>query len=82
MAEQQPKDTSKEFTNGEITIVWRPLRCQFSTNCVKNLRAVFDPHTEPWINIQNGTTEEVIEAVLQCPSGALSYFHNDKKGKR
>lgn len=62
----------KEYANGEITVVWQSGKCIHSGNCVKNLSAVFQPKEQPWIKMQNASTQEIINAVSQCPSGALS----------
>lgn len=62
----------KEYTNGEITVVWQSAKCVHSGNCVKNLSAVFNPKEQPWIKINNAKSEEIISAVAKCPSGALS----------
>jgi uncharacterized Fe-S cluster protein YjdI len=62
----------KEYTNGEVTVVWQSGKCSHSANCVKNLSKVFQPKTQPWIKMENGTTEEIVAAVSKCPSGALS----------
>ena len=39
----------KEFSNGEITIVWEPSKCQHSGICVKTLPEVYKPKEKPWI---------------------------------
>lgn len=62
----------KEYTNGEITVVWQSGKCIHSGNCVKNLATVFQPRMQPWIQMDNATTQEIINAVSKCPSGALS----------
>ena len=62
----------KEYNNGEVTVIWQSGLCTHSANCVKNLSAVFQPRTQPWIKMENGTTEEIIATVAKCPSGALS----------
>jgi uncharacterized Fe-S cluster protein YjdI len=61
-----------KYTNGELTIVWQPKLCTHSKNCWTNLRTVFDPFIKPWINMQGATTEQIINQVQQCLSGALS----------
>ena len=71
-----PKDTIK-YTNGEVTVVWKPKICQHSTICWKGLIQVFDPRERPWIKMDGATTERIIEQVKKCPSGALSYFMNE-----
>jgi uncharacterized Fe-S cluster protein YjdI len=62
----------KEYSNGEITVVWQSGKCIHAGACVKNLHQVFNPRVSPWINMANGSTDEIITAVKKCPSGALS----------
>lgn len=63
----------KEYTNGEITVVWKPGVCIHSGNCVRALPGVFNPNERPWIKIKNADTPHLIEAVEKCPSGALTW---------
>lgn len=63
----------KEYTNGEVTIIWQPAKCIHSGICARTLPAVYKPKEKPWINPQNASTEEIIAQVKQCPSGALTY---------
>ena len=65
-----------EYTNGEITILWKPKACIHSAVCVRTLPNVYDPKSRPWIRPENATTRELIEQVAKCPSGALS-IQND-----
>jgi len=67
----------KKYTNGEVTIVWKPNTCQHSSVCFKGLPGVFNPALRPWITPEDSTTEEIINQVKQCPSGALTYFMNE-----
>lgn len=67
------------YSNGEITIVWKPELCIHSANCARGLPEVFKPREKPWIIAEGSTTEKIIEQVKKCPSGALSYFMNEKK---
>lgn len=64
--------TKKEYSNGEITILWQPEKCMYSGICVKMLPKVYNPKERPWIKPENATTEELINQVSKCPSGALS----------
>lgn len=68
----ESKNIIKEYTNGDITVVWQPSKCIHSANCVKNLSAVFQPKAQPWIKVDNATSEEIVAVVHKCPSGALS----------
>jgi len=73
------KDITKKYSNGEVTIVWKPAICQHSTICWKmatGLPQVFNPLEKPWIKPGAAGTERIIEQVKKCPSGALSFFMN------
>lgn len=72
-----PKDTLK-YSNGELTVVWKPDTCIHSTLCWKGLIEVFNPRERPWIKIEGASTEKIIEQVRKCPSGALSYYLNEE----
>lgn len=79
MSELSPK--AKEYSNGEVTIVWKADLCIHSANCVNGLPEVFQPNERPWIKVNNADTEALIEQVKQCPSGALSYYLNNQEEK-
>ncbi len=70
------KDITKKYTNGEVTVVWKPNQCIHSTICFKGLSSVFDPRKRPWVTAEGGTTQEIVDQIKKCPSGALSYFMN------
>lgn len=74
-----PKDLTKEYTNGEVTIVWQSGKCIHSANCVKNNPDVFKPKEKPWITPEGSSSEKTIETVKKCPSGALTYYLNKDK---
>jgi len=69
-----PKNTTKEYTNGEVTIVWQSGKCIHSANCVRNNPEVFQPREKPWIKMETSNTKSIIEIIKKCPSGALSYY--------
>ncbi len=62
----------KEYSNGEITLVWKPDLCIHSGKCVQGLGDVFDPKRKPWIDVSQASSNEIITQVGKCPSGALS----------
>jgi uncharacterized Fe-S cluster protein YjdI len=75
----------KHYSNGEITIVWKPSVCIHSTRCWKGeegLLDVFNPREKPWIKPQGADTERIINQIKKCPSGALSYTMNDAAEKQ
>jgi len=73
------KDITKHYTNGEITITWKPNQCIHSKLCWTGLAEVFNPRERPWIKMDAATTASIIAQVEKCPSGALSYFRNEEK---
>ncbi len=74
-------EVKKEYTNGEITIVWKPAKCIHAGTCVRKLPQVYNPKARPWITIENATTAQLEEQVQACPSGALSFYRNDEVSK-
>ena len=78
------KDITKKYTNGEVTIVWKPSTCIHSTICWKRatgLPEVFNPMERPWIKPEGASTERIVEQVKKCPSGALNYFFNAEENE-
>ncbi|MNF24996.1 OsmC-like protein [compost metagenome] len=76
------KDTETKkinYSNDEITVVWKPEFCQHSLRCWTQLPEVFNPKIKKWIDPNGAPSETIIEQVLQCPSGALRYFYNSTK---
>jgi len=74
------QDLTKEYTNGEITIVWKTALCRHSTICWKpatGLPGVFNPMVRPWIKPEAAPTAQIIDQVKKCPSGALSFYWNE-----
>jgi uncharacterized Fe-S cluster protein YjdI len=62
----------KEYTNGDITVMWEPKKCIHSTKCWKNLGEVFNPRVKPWIALGETPSQKIVDQVSQCPSKALS----------
>ena len=75
------KDITKKYSNGEVTIVWKPQVCIHSGICFRGLGEVFNPQARPWITPENATTERIIDQVKKCPSGALSYYMNSEEAQ-
>jgi len=65
------------YPNGEITVVWKPELCIHSGICFKGLAGVFDPRRRPWIDMSKAETQQIIDQVKKCPSGALSIGGKD-----
>jgi uncharacterized Fe-S cluster protein YjdI len=77
-------EITKKYSNEDITIVWKPSVCIHSTLCwkgEKGLKQVFNPAEKPWIKPEGATTNEIIERVKNCPSGAISFYYNNEQHK-
>jgi uncharacterized Fe-S cluster protein YjdI len=71
-----------KYTNGVVTVVWKPEACIHSRICFEKatgLPEVFDPKARPWINMQGAATDKIIEQVKKCPTDALGYFMNSEE---
>jgi uncharacterized Fe-S cluster protein YjdI len=76
------KPIVKEYSNEDLTVIWKPETCIHSTICWKKatgLPDVFQPATKPWIKLEGATSEEIKKQVDKCPSGALSYRLNNEQ---
>ncbi|MCC7501799.1 MAG: (4Fe-4S)-binding protein [Flavobacteriales bacterium] len=74
-------DKTHTYTNGEVTIVWKPSLCTHSKRCWLGLPAVFKPGQRPWILPEGADTQAIVDQVGKCPSGALSIRMNDEGGR-
>jgi uncharacterized Fe-S cluster protein YjdI len=77
-------EITKKYSNEDITIVWKPTVCIHSTLCwkgEKGLKQVFNPSEKPWIKPEGATTNEIIERINNCPSGAISFYNNNEENK-
>ncbi len=63
---------TKKYEKEGIKVVWKPELCYHSKNCTNGLPEVFKPSEKPWIQVDNASSERIINQVKRCPSGALS----------
>jgi uncharacterized Fe-S cluster protein YjdI len=73
------KKVIREYSNGEITVIWQPDECIHSTVCFRKLPDVFKPRERPWVKINAASTEKIIETVEACPTDALTWRYDDNK---
>lgn len=68
----------RDYTNGEITVSWRPKKCIHATTCYVQLLEVFNPRKRPWIDMYGAPTQKIIEIVKKCPTEALTVRYNNE----
>ncbi|HEX2919663.1 MAG TPA: (4Fe-4S)-binding protein [Bacteroidales bacterium] len=79
MAKDNQLSGGRKYTNNEITVYWKPSACIHASYCYRELIEVFDPSRRPWVDLNESTTERIIEVVNLCPTEALSWKWNDDK---
>ncbi|MDR2622134.1 MAG: (4Fe-4S)-binding protein [Dysgonamonadaceae bacterium] len=78
---ENKKEVVREYSNKEITVVWKPNVCIHAKYCWQDLPEVFNPNNRPWVNISGASSERIVQQVKKCPSGALAYLYNETSGK-
>jgi CDGSH-type Zn-finger protein/truncated hemoglobin YjbI len=66
-------DRRDTYVGQQVTILDNRGICQHSGFCTDRLAGVFDAGGEPFVHPSGGRMDEIIRAVRDCPSGALSY---------
>lgn len=59
----------REYSNGQVTLIWDKTKCIHDGICIQNLSTVFQEDAEP--NMLGAPTKKIIETVAKCTSGAL-----------
>jgi len=84
--EGRVEDKRENYEGEQITIHDNRGICAHAGRCTDGLPSVFRLKEEPWIHPNSASSDEIIETVGKCPSGALSYSvdgieHRDHKGE-
>ena len=66
-------DRRDTYVGQQVTILDNRGTCQHSGFCTDRLASVFHSDTDPFVTPSGGRMDEIIRAVRDCPSGALSY---------
>jgi CDGSH-type Zn-finger protein len=70
-------DRRDTYTGQQVTILDNRGICQHAGYCTSRLATVFHLGKEPFVTPSGGRMDEIIRAVRDCPSGALSYAVDD-----
>jgi CDGSH-type Zn-finger protein/truncated hemoglobin YjbI len=74
-------DRRDTYIGQQVTIVDNRGICQHAGLCTDRLASVFHQGQEPFITPSGGRMDEIIRAVRDCPSGALSYAIDGKEAR-
>ena len=68
-------DQPENYTSSDGRLIIHDNRglCAHAGRCTDNLASVFRLGTEPFIDADGASAEEIAEVIALCPSGALSY---------
>ena len=66
-------DRQDTYVGQQVTILDNRGTCQHSAFCTDRLATAFRLGKEPFVRPSGGRMDEIIRAVRDCPSGALSY---------
>jgi uncharacterized Fe-S cluster protein YjdI len=69
---------TNQFSNSEITLTYNPSVCVNAGRCARELSDVFRTSVIPWVDLDGAPSQQIIEQVKRCPSGALRFRLNQK----
>ena len=58
---------TKHYSNGEITVVWKPDICSHSGVCARGLPEVFRPKLKPWIDLTPADSAAALARLTRNP---------------
>ncbi len=66
------RDRLITYEGSEISITYNPRLCSHAAECARVAGNIFDATKRPWVQLDNGSVEEVKAVVAACPSGAFA----------
>jgi CDGSH-type Zn-finger protein/truncated hemoglobin YjbI len=74
-------DRLDTYVGQQVTVLDNRGTCQHSGLCTERLAGVFHQGGEPFVTASGGRMDEIIRAVRDCPSGALSYAIDGRQAR-
>ena len=74
-------DRRDSYAGQQVAILDNRGTCQHSGYCTDRLPTVFHLGAEPFVTPSGGRMDEIIRAVRDCPSGALSYALDGREAR-
>jgi len=74
------KDGVVDYPGAEIVVHFNKLQCSAAGECARGMPSVFRHGENPWAQPDRGDTEQLIEVIRRCPSGALRYTRRAETG--
>ena len=74
-------DRRDNYVGQQVDILDNRGICQHSGYCTDRLATVFHAREEPFVTPSGGRMDEIIRAVRDCPSGALSYAIDGREAR-
>jgi CDGSH-type Zn-finger protein/truncated hemoglobin YjbI len=74
-------DRRDSYVGQQVTVLDNRGVCQHSGYCTDRLATVFHASQEPFVTPSGGRMDEIIRAVRDCPSGALSYAIDEREAR-
>jgi CDGSH-type Zn-finger protein len=71
------RDRLITYEGAEISITYNPRLCSHAAECARIAGHIFNSTAKPWVELDNGTTDEVKSVVAACPSGAFALASGD-----
>lgn len=75
--ETPAKPLARKYKTEDVTVTYQPRRCTHVGECLRRAPKVFNTWEQPWVQVENGTVAEIVEAIERCPTGALHYERTD-----
>lgn len=66
-----PVEYAGETDGTDVTVSYTPVLCSHAGACSAAAAKIFNPGRTPWVTPENGPISELLDAIANCPSGAL-----------